>query len=127
MSFSDNSAKADSVSLRLAISRVAEVQGALALSAGRIENAVSLLVSSLGPEQKTFPDLQELDLARQSLENLGRLLTTLAEHVPEHVNVPTSRVKDSMNLGALIGSILQGTVVEEKQAADSEVHLFDFG
>lgn len=128
MNFSDNQAKADSVPLRVALGRVADMQGELAASAARIENVVSHLLGSMSGAEKALIDLQELDLARQSLENLGRLLTTFAAHVPDHLHVPAAEVKASLNLGAMAGAILEGFAAHEPQEqAGGEVHLFDFG
>jgi len=128
LSFSDPKAKAESVPLRVALGRVAEMQGQLAASAARIEAVVSGLVASVTGAEHALVDLQELDLARQSLENLGRLLTTFAGHVPDHVHVPAADVKASVNLGAMVGTILEGFVkVEPPEQAGGEIHLFDFG
>ena len=126
MSFSDPKAKAESVPLRVALGRVAEMQGQLAASAARIEAVVSGLVASVTGAEHALVDLQELDLARQSLENLGRLLTTFAGHVPDHVHVPAADVKASVNLGAMVGTILEGFAHRQPlEAATGEIDLFD--
>ena len=127
MSSSNPPSKPDTIQLRLALGRVAELQGELAASASRIENAVSYLVTPPDTEHQILVDLQELDLARQSLENLGRLLTTLASHVPDHVHVPAGDVRASLNLGAMIRAVLHGSAAPEPEDSGGEIHLFDFG
>ena len=108
------------------LSRMSHIHGSLAVSAARIEAIVSeLLRSSDQHGHISVFDLQEFDKVRQSLENLQSISRTIAEHMPDRLDIPKNALKQVMTLGDMESALLDGRHANDSDDDQAGIHLFD--